>query len=488
MITTKNYFDHIGRISFEKLPEEIKKAHLVIMTKTDTGKDWDIYDKEKEMKNMIDLVFQKLGEFIAAKGKTLNGVSSDNKARFTEELKIIRRFLNLHGKRKTKDEILAFIDALQRPLLAKKIRKSSFFSREIMFIQEKMVALYNRMHSWQEIKLRDETIARMNIAIQLIEKKNRGKTTKEEMKNKPLSVISRDNQRMCSTDFADMKFDSIGFDGKWLQLIGDPCKGFTAMIYGKPKMGKSYLAIDFAGYLARNHGRVLYVAKEEKLDATLQKKLNDKNVAHVNLFVSDHLPDDLSTYDFIFLDSVNKLALTSKDLEQLKTKNPGKCFIYVFQTTKLGAFRGKNEFQHDVDVVIEIPEKGKAVQFGRFNQGGEVSIFENDISETEIQDKPPVESVPLADAEELNGIKDAKKKDPKKAEAVKMDLTKFDNRSDDLNPRYLFQLTATQLLVEALKADIDLDYLVRLELANRGVDQEGNWVGFDKSKIIHNIK
>jgi len=25
--------------------------------------------------------------------------------------------------------------------------------------------------------------------------------------------------------------------------------------------------------------------------------------------------------------------------------------------------------------VIEVPEKGKAVQFGRFNQGGEISIF-----------------------------------------------------------------------------------------------------------------
>jgi hypothetical protein len=28
-----------------------------------------------------------------------------------------------------------------------------------------------------------------------------------------------------------------------------------------------------------------------------------------------------------------------------------------------------------VDVVIEIPEKGKAVQFGRYNQGGEMDIF-----------------------------------------------------------------------------------------------------------------
>lgn len=143
-------------------------------------------------------------------------------------------------------------------------------------------------------------------------------------------------------------------------------------------MGKSYLCVDFAGYLARNHGRVLYVAKEEKLDKTLQDKLREKDVAHENLTVADGLPADLSPYDFIFLDSVNKLGLTPRDLELLKAKNKGKSFIYVFQATKAGKFKGNNEFQHDVDVVIEVPEQGKAVQFGRFNQGGELSIFKSE--------------------------------------------------------------------------------------------------------------
>jgi len=135
------------------------------------------------------------------------------------------------------------------------------------------------------------------------------------------------------------------------------------------------LCIDFAGYLARNHGKVLYVAKEEGLDFTLQKKLEDKEVAHQNLFVASSMPADLLPYDFIFLDSVNKLGLQPEDLTALKKMYPTKSFIYVFQTTKEGKFRGANSFQHDVDVVIEIPEQGKAVQFGRFNQGGEMGIF-----------------------------------------------------------------------------------------------------------------
>ncbi len=181
---------------------------------------------------------------------------------------------------------------------------------------------------------------------------------------------------MNSMDFANLKFDTLGFTGKWKDLIGDPSEGFTAMVFGKPKMGKSYFCVDFAGYLSKEHGNTLYVAREEKLDKTLQDKLNDKNVKNPRLFVSDYIPEDLSSYQFIFLDSVNKLGLKPEDLERLKSENPGKSFIYIFQTTKEGNFRGANQFQHDVDVVIELPEKGKVVQFGRFNQGGEMGVFE----------------------------------------------------------------------------------------------------------------
>jgi hypothetical protein len=120
---------------------------------------------------------------------------------------------------------------------------------------------------------------------------------------------------------------------------------------------------------------VLYVAKEEGLDMTLQKKLNEKHVAHPNLFVSSIMPQNLSAYDFVFLDSVNRLGLQPEDLNRLRALNPSKSFVFVFQTSKTGNFKGSQSFQHDVDVVIEVVEKGKAVQMGRFNQGGEMEIF-----------------------------------------------------------------------------------------------------------------
>lgn len=88
------------------------------------------------------------------------------------------------------------------------------------------------------------------------------------------------------------------------------------------------------------------------------------------------MPTNIANYDFIFLDSVNKLCLAPDGLNRLKVSNPTKSFIFVFQTTKEGKFRGANIFQHNVDVVIEVLEKSKAVQMGRFNQGGEIDIFD----------------------------------------------------------------------------------------------------------------
>ena len=126
----------------------------------------------------------------------------------------------------------------------------------------------------------------------------------------------------------------------------------------------------------RNHGKV-HVPKEEGLDYTLQEKLNNKNVKHPNLFVTGTMTNNLSAYDFIFLNSVNRIGLTPEDLQALKTKYPDKSFIYIFQSTKQGSFGGENSFQHDVAVVMEVHEKGRVVQMGALTREGEMNIFDN---------------------------------------------------------------------------------------------------------------
>jgi hypothetical protein len=483
MITISNYQKKTKGIDFSKLPDALQSGHKNFNTMAKH------YDSNAKIKEVLDSYIEKLNQALICKktAQTKERKSSKTKSstankkaksettktdpqkktstrrkvskpnaekieKVNEEVRFIKRFVLMNGKEKTKKQFRLFINALQKAIVEKRIRKSSKYAKEIMFIQEQAMEIHDSI-------AKDEDTGVILLGGQALEKLHKiaysetvmpeiaiikqyiglnGKTDVKERaerllkkierayKQKQILSSSKYHQRiksiktalksyldgkskaaivqsaelrglqgianlnvskkkveakkgnphlMNSTDFIKMKFDTIGFTGKWLKLIGDPSKGFTVMIYGKPKMGKSYLAVDFAGYLARNHGRALYVAKEEKLDATLKIKLKDKSVAHQNLDVSDYLPSNLSGYDFVFIDSVNKMRLSPDDIERLRNDNKDISFIFIFQTTKEGNFRGANEFQHDVDVVIQVPEKGKAVQYGRFNQGGEIDIF-----------------------------------------------------------------------------------------------------------------
>jgi hypothetical protein len=494
MINPENYLSKIKDVAIPAMPMPLQKGHEFLMKATANATDWQTYHNSTAIRKTIQLYFERLAEFLQANSKADSkrrrkeaeqkqgqeimqeamrkqgliddkGAKIDRSAkkrkekpqpeqpmwveRMPEELRLIKRYVNLDGKTKTKEEILRFINSLQKAIVEKRIRKTSPYAEQIKYVQEKLIDVYNNMKGKIKLELKPETaeafrkltggekvmasigFIKRYIAMnekpgmkekarQLLEQINRSYDKGKIMDNDPYIVEIQELKKnlksfitdksiktleieratlnglegilgcacqtmngidgkpgiMNSMDFANMEFDTLGFRGKWLDLIGDPSSNFTAMVYGKPKMGKSYLCIEFAGYLARNHGKVLYVAKEEGLDMTLQKKLNEKAVAHPNLYVSSYLPTSLDSYDFIFLDSVNRLGLEPTDLNKMKAKNPSKSFVFIFQSTKDGNFRGANSFQHDVDVVIEVPRKGKAVQMGRFNQGGEVSIFD----------------------------------------------------------------------------------------------------------------
>jgi hypothetical protein len=53
---------------------------------------------------------------------------------------------------------------------------------------------------------------------------------------------------------------------------------------------------------------------------------------------------------------------------------------------------------------------------------------------------------------------------------------------DALNPQFLFQMTATQLLSQIVSGEIDPKELAWQELRNRGLDASGKWVGFGEGK------
>ena len=55
---------------------------------------------------------------------------------------------------------------------------------------------------------------------------------------------------------------------------------------------------------------------------------------------------------------------------------------------------------------------------------------------------------------------------------------------DDLG---FIQLALTEVLAAVARGELDLNKLAREELAARGLDQHGHWVGFEKAAEIHQV-
>ena len=73
-ITTKNYFNKVKEIGLENLPLVLKESHNAIIAKTNDGTDWTLYNKNKDLKSMIDLAFQKIEEYQKAENRNLSGL------------------------------------------------------------------------------------------------------------------------------------------------------------------------------------------------------------------------------------------------------------------------------------------------------------------------------------------------------------------------------------------------------------------------------
>jgi hypothetical protein len=187
---------------------------------------------------------------------------------------------------------------------------------------------------------------------------------------------------MNSSDLLNYKYELYPFDGKWADFVGQPEIDFHAMIYGRPKQGKSILAVQWAKYLSEKFGKVLYVASEEGFSFTLQKKvaefaMNNQNLDFANFRDFEQIKNavNMSDYRFVFIDSVNFIRITPEDIEDIKAENPRTAFITIQQATKSGNFRGSQEFAHNCDIVIRV-EAGIATQQGRFQEPSEMAVFD----------------------------------------------------------------------------------------------------------------
>ena len=65
-----------------------------------------------------------------------------------------------------------------------------------------------------------------------------------------------------------------------------------------------------------------------------------------------------------------------------------------------------------------------------------------------------------------------------------MPNTKKEFTIDELG---FIQIALTKVLAAAARGEIDLNRLAREELASRGQDEYGNWVGFERAAQIHHV-
>jgi hypothetical protein len=199
---------------------------------------------------------------------------------------------------------------------------------------------------------------------------------------------------MSASDLMNFKYNKYDFFGKWGDFVGQPSINFHAMVYGRPKQGKSILSVQWAKYLSENFGKVLYVASEEGFSVTLQKKvmefaMDNPNLDFANFRDFEQIKNAVNRggYRFVFIDSVNYIRITPEDVEDIKAENPQTAFITIQQATKNGNFRGSQEFAHNCDMVIRV-EAGMASHQGRFQEPTEMAVFDQPENTAEKKNAP----------------------------------------------------------------------------------------------------
>ena len=179
------------------------------------------------------------------------------------------------------------------------------------------------------------------------------------------------------------KFETLDFDGEWLEAVGRPELGGSWMIYGSPKNGKTSMAMKLAKYLCRFR-RVAYNSVEEGLSLSMKCAMDRTGMGEVSgKFIMldresvDELTERLSrrcSPDVVVIDSVQFLGLNWEQYKQLKERFPHKLFIYISHvegTQPEG--RVSKKIWRDANVYIRV-EGFRGFPVGRYGGGKPIDV------------------------------------------------------------------------------------------------------------------
>jgi hypothetical protein len=325
------------------------------------------YAKEIElMQSQLIKCYEQMDQMIEVK------IDSKNLKRYLEiansqegmlSITLLKAYVSLNGKKDIRDRAERLLNRMRKAVTSGKISKSDKYADRL---NEAFVTIKNYLDS--KAAYLNINKAQLNGLMGILG---------DDLFGQKKSLNGQEDEEsaliVSSGELLKMDFQTIGLKGKYLELIGDPSIGFTAMVYGLPKSGKSTMCLDFANHLASNHGKVLYCAVEEGFGYTLKEKIERLGAQHANLYITDRVPENLSHYQFVFIDSVSKAGMDVEDIDRLRKLHPETSFIFIYHTTKEGKFKGVNSHAHEVDVIVQV-DKGQATSTGRFNAGGKMKI------------------------------------------------------------------------------------------------------------------
>ncbi|WP_430811645.1 MULTISPECIES: hypothetical protein [unclassified Carboxylicivirga] len=179
-LTIKNYKEATRNIDFKKLPEAAQEAHKEFDSFA------DFYNEDKDIKEMLDNHFKIVEPYLQDSGKKSpaskkapkkaaakkSGASTkgDRKKKPAKtsagkktaarkaarrkphevdvmplEIKIIRRYINMHGKKVNERQVSLLYKVIQKAATEKTIRKSSKYADEIKKIGNDLISTYKQM-------------------------------------------------------------------------------------------------------------------------------------------------------------------------------------------------------------------------------------------------------------------------------------------------------------------------------------------------------
>lgn len=185
-------------------------------------------------------------------------------------------------------------------------------------------------------------------------------------------------------DLLGASFKTFAFTGAWLASFGEPEHGFKMMLYGRPKQGKTEMAMMLSKYLTE-FGHVYYNSYEQGRSKSLQDAAIRNNIQEVAGKLMFGNRDNFDTMKrklkggkarFCVIDSRDYINLTFEQWKELTEMFPRKTFILLaWERGNKPAGEHAQSIMHTVDIAVHV-KNYIATCFSRFGGNAPFIIWD----------------------------------------------------------------------------------------------------------------